>query len=500
VELLHVDAARLAREVTFREDSAARPAILLAILIALRAAAAVTLPLSFDEAYYWRWSQHLAPGYWDHPPLIAFVIRAGTAVFGNSLIGVRIGAFLLSLVATWAVWRSGALLLQSAWLGLLAALFFNLTLMVNVEGMVATPDAPAMAFSALFVYALAEIARGGRGVWWIAAGAAAGLAMLSKYTAPFLALGALLWLIMVPEERRWLRSAWPYFGAGLALFLFLPNLVWNADNGWISFSRQFGRAGTGGGLTARFLLEFLGAQIALASPFIFFFGVAGFARGLRTGVRDPRLGLIAAMLLPAVLYFVWHSLHARVQGNWPSFLYPVFSIAAAAAWHMRGHVASIARKLAVPVALVLIGFVYVQALTGIVPLARDPVNRQLAVNYAPVAAQIEALRKKEGAGTILTTGYAQTGWLSFYLPSNTPVIQINERDRWLAEPPPQPWWFEAPALYVTESWRDQAEVVRERFAKVTPLARIPRLRGGRVIEEYVVYRAERPVRSVLGQK
>jgi 4-amino-4-deoxy-L-arabinose transferase-like glycosyltransferase len=499
VELFHVDAVRLAREVTFRDDSTARAAILLVILILLRAAAATALPLSFDEAYYWRWSQHLAAGYWDHPPLIAFVIRAGTALFGQTVVGVRFGALLLSLVATWAVWRSAALLLQSSSLGLLAALFFNLTLMVNVEGMVATPDAPAMAFSALFLFALAKLTTTGRGAWWIFAGAAAGFAMLSKYTAPFLGLGALLWLVAVPEERRWLRSPWPYFGAGLALFLFLPNLVWNSGNDWITFSRQFGRAGTGG-LTGRYLLEFLGGQIALATPFIFVLGLMGAARSTRAGLADPRLGLIAALLLPATLYFLWHSLHDRVQGNWPSFLYPVFSVAAAAAWHMRGRVASIARKLAIPVAVVLLGFVYVQALTGIVPLARDPVNRQLAINYAPVAAQIDALRKAQGAGAILTTGYAQTGWLSFYLPSNTPVIQLNERERWLAEPPLQTWLLEAPVLYVTEDWRDQSRLVGERFAEVTQIARIPRLRNGKLIEEYLVYRAQRPIRPVLDQK
>jgi 4-amino-4-deoxy-L-arabinose transferase-like glycosyltransferase len=489
----------VAGEVIFRDDNTTRAAILLVTLILLRSIAAATLPLSFDEAYYWRWSLHLAPGYWDHPPLIAFIIRAGTALFGSTVIGVRFGALLLSIVATWAVWRSAALLLQSSSLALLAALFFNLTLMVNVEGMVATPDAPAMACAALFLFALAKLSATGRGGWWIFAGAAAGFAMLSKYTAPFLGFGALLWLVAVPEERRWLRSPWPYFGAGVALFLFLPNLVWNADNGWITFARQFGRARTGG-LTARFLLEFLGAQIALATPFIFVLGLMGAARSVRAGIRDARLGLLAALLLPATLYFLWHSLHGRVQGNWPSFLYPVFSIAAAAAWPMPGRLAAISRNLAIPVALVLLGFVYVQAFTGIVPLPRDPVNRQLAINYGPVAAQIDALRKSQGAGAILTTGYAQTGWLSFYLPSNTPVIQLNERERWLAEPPLQTWLLETPVLYVTETWRDQSHLLGERFAEVTQLARIPRLRNGKVIEEYAVYRAQRPIRPVLDQK
>ena len=49
-------------------------------LVVLRLVAAAWTPLTFDEAYYWMWSKHLAFGYYDHPPAVAFVIRAGTKI------------------------------------------------------------------------------------------------------------------------------------------------------------------------------------------------------------------------------------------------------------------------------------------------------------------------------------------------------------------------------------------------------------------------------------
>ena len=121
----------------------------LCIIVLTRMVMSALLPLSFDEAYYWRWSQHLALGYWDHPPLIAYVIRLGTLIFGDTEFGVRFIPLLLSIGATWAVWRAAAIVLKSEYAGAVAALFYNLNLMVGVEALVATPDAPSMTAAAL---------------------------------------------------------------------------------------------------------------------------------------------------------------------------------------------------------------------------------------------------------------------------------------------------------------------------------------------------------------
>ena len=56
--------------------------------------------------------------------------------------------------------------------------------------------------------------------------------------------------------------------------MFLPVVLWNWEHGWISFALQFGRV-EGGGLTLRYLGEFLAGQLALATPFIGILGVAG---------------------------------------------------------------------------------------------------------------------------------------------------------------------------------------------------------------------------------
>ena len=466
-------------------------AVLLAALIVVRGVVAAVTPLAFDEAYYWQWSKTLAWGYYDHPPLIAFMIRAGTALFGDTSIGVRLVPLLLSVVATIAVWRAGATLLESEHAGALSALIFNAMPMMGVEMLVATPDSPQIAAAAVLFYALAKLVQTGNGAWWIAAGVAAGFGLLAKYTTLFLGLGMLFWLLAVPSQRRWLLTVWPYLGGAAALLMFLPVILWNANHDWISFRLQFSRVGSGG-FTLRYLGEFLAGQIGLASPFIAILGVAGLISIARSG--DSKRALVTALMVPAIAFFVWQSLRSRVQGNWPSFLYPAFAVAAVAAslspalqawkglrWSARA---------ASPVALGLTGLIYAQAVWGIVPVVREPISRLLAVGIGRVADDIEILRAQNNANAILTTSYEMRSWLSFYLPTKPPVIQVNERFRWLNEPTPSAEVFSGPLLYVTQTRNDQSRMLARRFREVTPLAHIGRYRNGATYDEYRVYRLD----------
>src|SRR2546421_12924388 len=111
--------ARLARDTTL--------AVL--ALVALRLVAAAWTPLTFDEAYYWMWSKHLASGYYDHPPMVALVIRLGTVIAGDTELGVRLVSILLALPMSWAVYRAAAILFGGMGVATPAALLLNMTLM-----------------------------------------------------------------------------------------------------------------------------------------------------------------------------------------------------------------------------------------------------------------------------------------------------------------------------------------------------------------------------------
>ena len=431
-------------------------AIAVAALIALRFIAGAVLPLSADEAYYWLWSKRLAAGYYDHPPAIAYLIRAGTVLFGRTSFGVRFVPLLLSLPTTWFVWRSAKLLTGDEAAGASATLFFNLMLMTAVETMAATPDAPLIAASAMFLWTLAELQATEDGRWWIAAGAAGGLALLSKYTAFFLGAGALAWILFTREGRRWLASPWPYLGAALALAIFSPNVWWNASHHWETFVFQFGRVGAGH-FTLRYLAEFLAAQLLLASPVILYLGIRG----------TTRSALLAALAMLPVVFFAVHSLHDRVQGNWPCFLYPMLAVAAALAPPTR------LRRTAAPVAALMLLLAYAQVHFDVISLGRrDPASRLLGFG---VAKAVQAAERQQPVA-VLTTDYETTAWFSFY--GDVPVFQVNEPERGLGGHP-------APGrkLYVAETTRDRHALVPGSKA----LGPVDRARNGRTLATYVRY-------------
>ena len=473
------------------------------VLTLLRFGLGVFLPLSFDEAYYWLWSKHLAASYYDHPPAIAYAIRFGTMLFGDTPIGVRFVPLLLSVAASWSVWRAGEILLGDARRAALACLYFNLTLMVAAETMAATPDALALATAAFLLVALAKLVQTGDGRWWIAVGAVGGLCLLSKYTGFFLGAGVLFWLIATAEGRKWLPTFWPYAGGVLAVLLFTPVIAWNAAHDWISFKFQFGRVANGG-LTARYFGEFFLAQAALASPFILILGIAGFARASRIG-RAPAVALSAALMWPAVVYFLVHATHDRVQGNWPSFLFPAFALLAAygAEEIWTGRIArptmAAMRALAIPVAALILLFVYAQAFFGVIP-KRDPIGRLTAFGIKPVVATIEKAAQDQHAQAIVTTSYATTAWLAFYLKPKIPVVQINEDFRWLSAPKADPALANGPLLFVTMQGEKTMPVVAARFAQIQHVGEIDRRRKRALIEKYDLYRVTGLRGEVLGRE
>ena len=462
-------------------------------LFVLRAMLAAQLPLSADEAYYWLWSQHPDLGYFDHPPMIAWLIAAGTFLFGDTPFGVRLAGVVLSLPASFFVWRTAAMILNDRDRAALAVLFFNLTLMASVEMLAATPDMPSLVTSTAFFYFLARVQAKDDGRYWLGAGLAAGLGLLAKFSALFLGLGALIWLVLDANARKWLRSPWPYLGALLAGLVFVPNLVWQSQHHWETFAFQFARTGAGH-FTLRFLGEFIAAQFGLASPLIFLLMAVGLWRATKlvTGGDASGRSMLAVLVWTGLGYFLVHALHDRVQGNWPCFLYPALSILAADACGQQGLWHRIS-TWAAPVSAILLAAVYLQAQYAFLPLKKDPLARILGREFAPVSDVVAALVKAHLAEAVLTTDYETTAWLRFNQPE-IKVVQVNEPQRYPWAPAADDKLLQRPLIYLAEFRRDQHPVIQKLFG----YAGFPtQLQAPSSL--YMVYPVGRPKSSPLGK-
>ncbi|MGE5157855.1 MAG: glycosyltransferase family 39 protein [Gemmatimonas sp.] len=474
-------------------------------LTALRLLAAAWTPLTFDEAYYWTWSKHLAGGYYDHPPMVALVIRAGTLIAGDTEFGVRLVSVLLALPMSYAVYRTASILFGGVRIAAIAAILLNATLMVSVGTMIVTPDSPLLVASSFVLFFLAKLLESARGAWWLAVGAGVGAALLSKYTALFFGPAILIWLLVIPKQRRWLLTPWPYLGGLLALLLFAPVILWNADHQWVSFVKQMTERARVEDFRPGYILELVPTQFAFATPLVFVLGVMGLEALIRrkTGASPARV-LINCMFWTITLYFVWHSLHARVEANWFAPVYPAFVIAAAAAAHglnwkpWRQRVADFCLRWAAPVGITMFALLIVQANTGILSgYRRDATVRSVGVGWRELAGQIEAVRARVGATCVLAPDYGTTSWLSFYLPRGTCVVQPIQRIRWVNMPEPDAAKLAGPLLYIDEVRTEQPPYLKGRFTSIERVAELPRKRGPLVIETYALDLLRGPTGDVL---
>jgi 4-amino-4-deoxy-L-arabinose transferase-like glycosyltransferase len=451
--------------------------------------------LTFDEAYYTLWSRDLAWGYLDHPPGVAIWIRASTILFGPSEFGIRaLNMFVFAAMPALAgaiAWR----LFGSARTAFLAAvLWMSMPLLAGAP--IVTPDAPLTVFWTLALAGLVEVWRG-RAWGWALLGAGLGLALLSKFTAAFLGAGVALAMLATPSLRVWFRRPAPYLAAFGALALFSPFLAWNAAHDWGTFAKQFGRIPPHG-FAPRYLLEFAGAQIALMNPLIFLAAAAAIPKR-SGGARDGEARrLLLAMLAPAAVYFGLHALHDRVQANWTAPLYPAIAILAAGAGVCAPGFARAAIRGAPALGLAAVALVYVHLTTGFPPMgAADPAAR--IGGWRNLAREVDARAKEQGAAFVLARGYAAASLLTYYGDGALPVIQREERARWLFQPPPPEGLFASPGVALGEAKSGYAAELAAHFRHVETIARLSRLYRGVPAEEFVLYRVGEPIGPVLGE-
>jgi 4-amino-4-deoxy-L-arabinose transferase-like glycosyltransferase len=240
------------------------PAIVAVIYFAALMITATRYGYFRDALYYLACSEHLDWGYVDQPPLIAVLAWVARHTFGTSL---------RALLLWPALAGCGRILLTSAFARELGAKRFGIALTAVLAAVppvwIATDHQFAMnAWEALFwtgcAFVLLRMIRTGDVRLWIAFGAIGGLGLENKYSMGFFAAALLLGLLLTPQ-RKLLWTPWLLAGGGVALLIFLPNLLWNIHHHWpfLELMRNIRASGRDVVLPP---LKYLGQQALMMGP------------------------------------------------------------------------------------------------------------------------------------------------------------------------------------------------------------------------------------------
>jgi 4-amino-4-deoxy-L-arabinose transferase-like glycosyltransferase len=470
----------------------------IAAMTLMRLIYAGMLDLRTDEAYYWTWSKESALSFLDHPPMIAWFIRFGTAIFGDTNLGVRFAGILAMLVTQLLLAdlvRRVTQDFRAIVLALLmpeAALYYGL-LMAKVA-----PDTAVIPFAVAMLWTLVRLYETGDGRWWLAAGLFAGLALLSKFTAVML-LPAVLAFALVPDwRRRWLQSPYPYLAAVIALLVFSPVLVWNYQHDWASFRFQFVRAVATHEMSLRTVSEFFGLQFGLVGFVLLPVVLSGVTLTAWRGYtrREPVAILLSTAVIVPFGYFCWKSLTLRVGDTWPMFLWPAGFAASAInitmlpregwpEWMIQSTIRWARIAVVSGIAFVVAVFFYYVAAPFNLIGRTDPVGGE--AGYAQVAVHAQDELQKTGATWIATTDYRTYAMLRWYFNGRVPVIQINERGRFQGfADPGMNLIRDHTGLYVGREPDNRLPLWNLTAAKRQPLERVERSWRGIVMDTYAL--------------
>ncbi len=301
-------------------------------LTAIRLVLAATLPVGDDEAYYWEWSRHLAAGYVDHPPAIAYLVWVAIRILGRTPFAVHSVAVTLSLVTSLALWalarevtgRDAA----AAW----AVVLYSITPVFVAGSMLTAPDGPLFLCWVLTLLWAWRAATGTKLAAWLAAGAWLGLGLQSKYVAGVLPVSIGLWLLLSPTRRGWLGRPEPYVGLGLACAIFAPVIWWNATHHWISFALT--ALGTSRWTEKGNVAFFVTSQFVYLSPLMFPVLIWALGVAARRGLVERSEGwwFLAATGWPLVLGATGGSLLVSAKPHWsaPGYLAAIIALAGTA--------------------------------------------------------------------------------------------------------------------------------------------------------------------------
>ena len=301
-------------------DVFANPINIFAIFILIRFYFVISPFLLPQDAYYFLYTDSLSLSYFDHPPMISWILYIFRLIFGRNLFAIKIADFSVSIATLFAFYQLAKTFKKDINKSLLVAIS---SVLLTVITLITTPDIPLVLFWCLSVLFLYKAIFEQKQLYWVFGGIAMGLAFDSKYTAIFLQAGLILFLLFSKKYRHLLATPYPYLSLIIAHIIILPVYIWNANNQWVSFLYQ--SADRGSSLKSFNPILFLGfflSQSIMLLPPVYFASVWQIVKSVKNffKLQDSDMFLFA-FIFPMFFAFTIISFFYWIKINW---LLPVY--------------------------------------------------------------------------------------------------------------------------------------------------------------------------------
>jgi 4-amino-4-deoxy-L-arabinose transferase-like glycosyltransferase len=281
-------------------------------------------PPHTDEAYYWMLSQNLGLSYFDHPPLVPWMMRSFTTILGNTEWVMRLPAVVAWVVGAWTIHRLATEVADNDKAGWMAVLVFASLPIFQAGFHIVGPDSGLMLFTALAYFFASRAVTEAKPGYWLVAGLVTGAGLLAKYNMVLAPAAIFLALLFHSHGRMELRKPWPWLAGFLALFCFTPVVIWNYQNEWASFVFQW-RHGTGADTDTWIdnLIFYVVNQLGVVLPWVL---IAMVVASIKIGRYAAEPGSYTLVLLRAafwfpLLFFGFTNLLTKGHASWPAMAY-----------------------------------------------------------------------------------------------------------------------------------------------------------------------------------
>lgn len=403
---------------------------------------ALLLDIHPDMADHWVWSRFLQWGYYEHPPMIALVMRIWTIIAGSSVLSLKVGSVLFSVAILAVCYRLGRLFFNRR-VALIFLLILEVTPYYSVGAIFWHIDQPYMLCWLGCMLTIGFYLKSGNVNWFFLFGVIAGLGAQSKYIMILLPVCLLVWCLVNRDARRLLLDWRVYLAALLALAIISPNLYWNSQNDWRTFAFVFKKGLTGSNFGENFVQFFFSQFLLFSAVYsVYFWSLLvrrkmGLSLGMASSAdKAAHSFLLITGMLPVGVFTVTSFMGSLTDPHWVNVAYFSLFLLLARSIEFSIERGAVRKQVkifggALLLNTVLVTFSLLHILFRISPVSEPgTISLKKMVGWPETARQIEALVEARTGSMppfVISREYQTSSGLALYL-KNRPFPHALEKE------------------------------------------------------------------------